>query len=161
MKDASVVLGSCFVVAVFAGAHPLNGAHLHPRETPVATGREAFDLLTPRDGTMNVSGDVTPEDASTILRQVTFQREPIALMEVDPLGNVLIPVQADALVTHDGVGTPEVAGMDIRGTRCARSVEAIMNRTDGAFTVVCLPREYRLYNRMCGIESRPPEDGDP
>lgn len=134
MKDTLVVLGSALTAALLAvaSAHPSVAAHLHPRETPVATDR-AFD---------------------TILNQVELPREPIALIEVDELGNVLIPVQADALITHDGgPDGPMVSGMDIRGSRCARSVDSAMARTDGPFTVVCLPREYGLYERMNGRQA--------
>ena len=80
------------------------------------------------------------------------QPKPLDSVEVDILGNILIPVQADALVTHDGgPDGPVIAGADIRGSRCSRSVESVMSRTSGEFTVVCLPREFGLYERIKGL----------
>ena len=91
------------------------------------------------------------EQAQAILNQVTFPTpDPLAILEIDTLGNILVPVVADAVVTDDGEGKPHVAGPDIRGSRCSQSVHAIMLRTDGPFTVVCLPREYGLYERLHG-----------
>lgn len=124
MKDALTVLGSAVVLAGFA-----------------AVGV---------NGTLKVSGDA---DGPSILDQVEFpDADPLTALEIDPLGNVLMAVEADAVVTHDGGdGGPMVAGPDIRGSRCARSVHAVAKRSKGkAFTVVCLPREYGLYERMNG-----------
>lgn len=97
-------------------------------------------------------------DPVEIIRQVKFPKPGLALMEVDNYGNVIIPAHADALVTHDGVGTPEIAGMDIRGSRCARSVDYAMSQTDGPFSVICLPREYGLYERMNGRPAPGPDE---
>lgn len=147
MKDALTVLGSALTVALFAGfaaAHPSNAAHLHPREAPLATGRGSFDALE--------KGHAQAADAEAILDQVTFPPEnPLGwLPEIDELGNILLAVEVDAIVVHDGgTGGPEVVGMDIRGSRCSRSVYSVMARSPkGPWTVVCLPREFGLYEKL-------------
>lgn len=104
----------------------------------------------PDDGTMRVSDSLQRAEAAMILEQVTFPKPPMALIEIDHLGNILIPAVADAVVTHDGVGDPAITGENIDGTRCARSVASALSRTDGPVTIVCLPREYGLYERMNG-----------
>lgn len=130
MIDRATILGSALVVGGFASALPL-----------------VVDV---------------PNDPGAIVEQVTFPKpDPIAMLEVDQLGNILLPVQADAVVTHDGgADGPMIAGHDIRGSRCAQSVFSAMARTDSEFTVICLPREYGLYERMHGraAPTSEPED---
>ena len=42
-----------------------------------------------------------------------------------------------------------VIGMDIRGSRCSRSVYSVMERSPaGPWTVICLPREFGLYDKL-------------
>lgn len=118
-----------------------------------------LSTVPPQDGTLAVSGDVNARFVSIgdFLDSAPFPKPGLALIEVDPYGNILIPTVADAVVTDDGSGEPVIAGADIRGSRCARSVAAALDRTDGPVTIVCLPREYGLYERMNGR----PAPGEP
>ena len=127
MIDRATILGSALVVGGFASDLPL----------------------------------VVPHEPGAVVDQVKFPKpDPIALLEVDQLWNILLPVQSDAVVTHDGdpESGPMIAGPDIRGSRCARSAYAASKRARGeSWTVVCLPREYGLYERMNG---RPAPSGE-
>lgn len=135
--DRAVVLGSALVVALFALgiSRTPRVAHALPADESTAAG-------------------IQPKSAEEILNQVQFPPpDPLgSLPEIDTLGNILLSVEADAVVTHDGgPDGPTVAGMDIRGSRCSRSVYSVMVRSpSGPWTVICLPREYGLYERMNG-----------
>lgn len=158
VKDTLTVLGSALTVALSAG---LFGSDLLERDLCEGMRRGAcVDRPTAGDRWSwdQASARTSREEAEDILDQVRFPKPGLALMEIDNYGNILLPVQADALVTHDGVGEPLITGMDLRGSRCARSVEHAMRATDGPFTVVCLPREYGLYERMNGRPAPSPDE---
>jgi hypothetical protein len=103
-------------------------------------------------GAARPGGIIEAEALEPVDRLGLWPKKPLGLLEVDTYGNLLLPTVADATVTFDGAGEgePEVSGTDIHGSRCARSVFDVMERTDGPFTVVCLPREYGLYERIHG-----------
>lgn len=137
MIDRSVVIGSALVAAAFA----------------------IISAVTSTNAGIHQTGVVPSDEPEAILDQVHFPPpEPLSqILEIDILGNIIVAIEADAVVTHDGgPDGPIIAGMDIRGSRCSRSVFSVMARSAGPWTVICLPREFGLYER---VNALPPLGG--
>lgn len=179
VKDTLTVLGSALVAACFACTHErfdewaserlgLEGGVCEDGEMELfppgcepnrpALTTSASLAISERDSLARgmehlVDMGVERSAAESVLDQVQFPPpDPLHWMpEIDTLGNILLSVEADAVVTYDGgPDGPVIAGMDIRGSRCSRSVYSVMTRSAGPWTVICLPREFGLYERMNG-----------
>ena len=124
-----------------------HAAHPQVTETPWPDPEAFTPLYVTEDAP-------TPIDASAILDQVRFSKPPIGPVEVDTRGNILVTEVSEYHVTFEP-GSPAEADAEKladealgAGTPCALSFREARQRTDGPFTLLCMPASFNLYNRL-------------